>query len=209
MRTKPTGLRIVLVVLLLAVGGVGIYAYRTMRQFNSSLAQFQKTGWGAVALNLRPGDRVPAQGHVISSIPIQGTKGLTPDAPIALYPGAVIQGAGIYPTGSSELSAVVLLGTGDAEQKVVDWYARAWSNLSQKRVARPSQMYSGVASGVTEQVLLVAPQADSVSSVEVQRGPAVESMDEAQFRRWLQEGAKLRLVQGRTMTQIWLIVAVR
>ena len=163
---------------------------------------------GSALTNLRPGDRIPAQGRTITQFSGQG-KTIPVDAPIALYPNAVVQGVAWIPT-PPRSKVDILLGTHDSEEIVLRYYANAWAKLKVVRLKpRPSILYRGVVPSITEQSLVVkAGQAD-MPFVSVQRGPAIQPAEEAQFIQQQLGKAPMSLQPGgATMTEIWLMVPV-
>jgi hypothetical protein len=201
LRTKYVLAAVVLVALLIGYGYI-----RVRRGFGGDFA----SAGLAAALNLRVGDRVPSQGRIISSIPVSGSKAITPDAPIGLYPGAIIQGIALYPS-TKGYRAQILLGTDDPEESVLQYYLNVWSGLNVHRL-EPIQsiLYEHVAPDVTQQWFAVRTGRNDDPIVFVQRGPAIQPMEGAQFAEELHGKIPLPLQPGgAAMTEIWLNIPVR
>jgi len=163
---------------------------------------------GSTGLNLRVGDQIPAQGRTIRTVVVQGEI-VTLDAPLPLYPGALVQGV-LCIAQKTGPEFYVLLATNDPEEKVLDYYSKAWRGL---RVygsdpQRPSLLYGRRAPTVTGQSLTVRTgKMDYVPEVNVQRGPAIQPMDEQQYAQALFDKTSLSLQPGgSTMTAIQVIV---
>ena len=163
---------------------------------------------GSVLVGVRPGDRIPARGCTITQFSGQG-KTFPVDAPIVLYPNAVVQGVAWIPT-PPRSKIDILLGTHDSEAKVLQYYANAWAKLKVVRPKpRPSILYERVAQVITEQSLVVKTGQADMPFVSVQRGPAIQPAEEAQFIQQQLGKAPLSLQPGgATMTEIWLMVPV-
>ena len=94
------------------------------------------------ALRLHPGDRIPAQGRTITTIYVNKSSSIRLDAPLVLYPGALVQGVALIPT-SPTVEFNVLLATDDSEQAVLQYYAAAWTGrplVRPKPPRRPASM---------------------------------------------------------------------
>ncbi len=198
---------------LLLAGAVGAALFAGCAGSHPSPGAKRGAGLGALPIgsaltNLRPGDRIPAQGRTITQFSGQG-KTFPVDAPIALYPSAVVQGVAWIPT-PPRSKIDILLGTYDSEEKVLQYYANAWAKLTFVRPGpRPSILYGKAAQGIAEQSLIVKTGQDDMPFVSVQRGPAIQPADEAQFIQQQLGKAPLSLQPGGpTMTEIWLMVPV-
>jgi hypothetical protein len=150
---------------------------------------------GSALLGLRGGDRVSAQGRTLTAFSVKGTT-FALDAPLVLYPNALVQGVAWIPTPpTSQVS--VLLGTNDSEAKVMRYYQAAWKGL---KVVQPkpraSFLYGQTAPNVLQRSLAVKTGKDYAPSVEIQRGPAIQTMDEHQYAQFTVGNAKLPLQPG-------------
>jgi hypothetical protein len=162
-------------------------------------------------LGLRVGDRVPQEGRTITSIAVPGSSDtITPDAPIGLYPAAVVQGVTILQSVQGSMLQI-LLGTDDPEESVLQAYAAVWSGLAVGRAKpRPSILYGSAAPNATEQSLIVKTGRDYMPSVSVQRGPVIKPMQAAEFTAVLLGRTPLPLESGgATMTEIYLYIPLR
>ncbi len=72
---------------------------------------------GSTLLGLHAGDRIPAQGRSVTALTGKGTT-IPLDAPLVLYPNAVVQGVAWVPTPPG-FELWVLLGTDDPEATVL------------------------------------------------------------------------------------------
>ncbi len=106
------------------------------------------------ALKLRAGDRTPAQGRTITTLSVNKGSSIRLDAPLVLYPDAVVQGVALIPT-SPTVEFNVLLATDDSEQAVLQYYAAAWTGQPLVRPKpRASNLYRRAAPNVMSQSLL-------------------------------------------------------
>ncbi len=160
---------------------------------------------GSTLLGLHAGDRIPAQGRSVTALTGKGTT-IPLDAPLVLYPNAVVQGVAWVPTPPG-FELWVLLGTDDPEATVLQYYTAAWQGQPVVQPKpRASLLYGRAAPNVMSQLLIAKTGKDHMSSVEIQRGPVVQPMDERQYAQVLLGNGTLPLQPGgATTTEISLI----
>ncbi len=138
---------------------------------------------------------------------------LLPPFPLVLYPGARVQGlsVSIFENASGEaevMHAIVLMGTDDPEDVVIDYYLTAWAEFGPKRLKpTPSTLYHDPAPPILEHTLITEQRDRVVASVDIQRGPAFPVMDDITYVRYLRGEADPAFdVSAPDATEIWLWV---